>query len=49
VKLSDVTANLMERLPAVRLTVIQKAGHLPHMEQAREFNTLLFDNIVSGK
>ncbi|HNP78367.1 MAG: alpha/beta hydrolase [Cyclobacteriaceae bacterium] len=49
VKLSDVSANLMERLPAIRLTVIQKAGHLPHLEQAREFNTLLFDNIVSGK
>ncbi|HQQ96453.1 MAG TPA: alpha/beta hydrolase [Cyclobacteriaceae bacterium] len=49
VKLSDVTANLMERMPAVRLTVIHNAGHLPHMEQTREFNTLLFDNIVSGK
>lgn len=49
VKLSDVTANLMERMPAVRLTVIPKAGHLPHMEQARQFNTLLLDNIVSAK
>lgn len=49
VKLSDVTANLMERMPAVKLTVIHNAGHLPHMEQAREFNTLLFDNIVSAK
>jgi pimeloyl-ACP methyl ester carboxylesterase len=49
VKLSDVTANLMGRMPAVRLTVIPKAGHLPHMEQAWQFNTLLFDNIVSAK
>jgi len=48
VKLEKVRANLMDRIPKVKLFVIPQAGHLPHMEQTRTFNSILFENI-SGK
>jgi pimeloyl-ACP methyl ester carboxylesterase len=46
VKLDEVRDNLMNRIPNVKLFVIPKAGHLPHMEQTRMFNSILFDEIV---
>lgn len=46
VKLEEVQANLMDRIPNVKLIVIPKAGHLPHMEQTPLFNTILFDQMV---
>ncbi|MBL7872710.1 MAG: alpha/beta hydrolase [Cyclobacteriaceae bacterium] len=46
VKLDDVRANLNDRLPNAQLFVIPNAGHLPHMEQATEFNSILFNRIV---
>lgn len=46
VKLEEVKANLMERIPKVTLFVLPKAGHLPHMEQASMFNSILFDQII---
>lgn len=49
VKLEEVRPNLMDRIPAVKLFVIPKAGHLPHMEQTAVFNSILFDQIISGK
>ncbi len=49
VVLNDVRGNLTTRLPSVKLFVIPKAGHLPHMEQAKLFNEILFDQIMGGK
>ncbi len=49
VKLEDVRANLIERIPNVNLSVISKAGHLPHMEQTREFNAILFEGIIKRR
>ncbi|MFZ1805582.1 MAG: alpha/beta hydrolase [Cyclobacteriaceae bacterium] len=46
VKLDEVRANLMERIPEVELFVLPNAGHLPHMEQATMFNSILFDQII---
>lgn len=46
VKLSEVRANLMSRLPKVELFELPGAGHLPHMEQANMFNSILFDQII---
>lgn len=46
VKLEDVRANLMDRIPKVTLEVIPKAGHLPQMEQTEIFNAILFDEIM---
>lgn len=46
VKLEEVKANLMERIPKVTLFVLPKAGHLPHMEQTSMFNSILFDQII---
>lgn len=46
VKLNEVRANLMERIPKVELFVLPNAGHLPHMEQTAEFNLILFDQII---
>lgn len=47
VKLEDVRANLMDRIPNVKLMVIPKAGHLPHMEQTQLFNSILINEIIS--
>lgn len=49
VKLEDVKGNLMNRIPKVELIVIPEAGHLPNMEQASVFNSILFDGIIRGK
>jgi pimeloyl-ACP methyl ester carboxylesterase len=49
VKLEDVRANLMDRIPNVGLHVIPNAGHLPNMEQTTVFNSILFDRIIRGK
>ena len=49
VKLDQVRPNLMERIPTVKLSIIARAGHLPHMEQPELFNAILFDQIVLGK
>ena len=49
VKLEEVRPNLMDRIPAIKLLIIPKAGHLPHMEQTSVFNSILFDEIISGK
>lgn len=46
VKLADVKSNLMKRFPKVELFVLPKAGHLPHMEQAAMFNSILFDQVI---
>ncbi|MEZ4945333.1 MAG: alpha/beta hydrolase [Cyclobacteriaceae bacterium] len=46
VKLDEVRANLMERIPKVELFVLPNAGHLPHMEQTTMFNSILFDQII---
>jgi len=46
VKLEEVRDNLMDRIPKVELFVLPKAGHLPHMEQAAMFNSILFDQII---
>ncbi|MBL7847790.1 MAG: alpha/beta hydrolase [Cyclobacteriaceae bacterium] len=46
VKLEDIRANLVDRLPDAELFVIPKAGHLPHMEQAAMFNSILFDQVI---
>ena len=44
VKLEDARPNLMARIPNLKLFVIPKAGHLPHMEQTKLFNSILFDS-----
>jgi pimeloyl-ACP methyl ester carboxylesterase len=49
VVLNDVRSNLTTRFPSAQLFVIPKAGHLPHMEQAKMFNEILFDQIMRGK
>ncbi len=49
VKLNDVAANLKDRFPKIELFVIPKAGHLPHMEQAAMFNSILFDQVLCCK
>jgi pimeloyl-ACP methyl ester carboxylesterase len=49
VKLEAIRANLLERIPNIKLFVIPKAGHLPQMEQTTMFNTILFDQIVSNR
>ena len=46
VKLEDVRANLLDRIPNIQLRVIPQAGHLPHMEQTTKFNSILFDEII---
>lgn len=46
VRLDEVRANLMERIPDIELFVLPKAGHLPHMEQTAMFNSILFDQII---
>jgi pimeloyl-ACP methyl ester carboxylesterase len=46
VKLEEVKPNLIERIPEVELFVLPKAGHLPHMEQAAMFNSILFDQVL---
>ncbi|MDZ4714364.1 MAG: alpha/beta hydrolase [Cytophagales bacterium] len=46
VKLEDIRANMTNRIPNVELFVIPKAGHLPHMEQAAMFNSILFDQVI---
>lgn len=46
VKLEEVKANLLDRIPNVELFVLPKAGHLPHMEQSAMFNSILFDQII---
>lgn len=49
VVLNDVRGNLTTRFPGAQLFVIPKAGHLPHLEQAKMFNAILFDQIIRGK
>ncbi|GHM99143.1 hypothetical protein WSM22_06330 [Cytophagales bacterium WSM2-2] len=49
VKLEKIRPNLLNRIPKVKLFVISKAGHLPHMEQTGSFNGILFEQIISGK
>ncbi len=46
VELEKVKGNLYDRIPKVELFVLPKAGHLPHMEQAQMFNSILFDQIM---
>jgi len=46
VKLDNVVANLKDRFPKVELFIIPKAGHLPNMEQASMFNSILFDQVI---
>lgn len=46
VKLEDIRPTLMDRLPNTELFVLPKAGHLPHMEQASMFNSILFDQVL---
>ncbi len=46
VKLDEIRANLMDRIPKAELFVLPKAGHLPHMEQAAMFNSILFDQVL---
>lgn len=49
VKLDEIKTSLLDRIPNVKLTVIPKAGHLPHMEQALQFNSILINEIISKK
>ena len=49
VKLEKSEGNMKSRIPNVKLIVIEKAGHLPNMEQAKKFNAVLIDGIVKGK
>jgi pimeloyl-ACP methyl ester carboxylesterase len=49
VKLEDMRDDMLSRIPNIKLFVIQKAGHLPQMEQTKEFNSILFDQIVRAK
>lgn len=49
VELSKVKENLNDRVPQLKLIIIPEAGHLPHMEQTSQFNTILFDQIIPGK
>jgi pimeloyl-ACP methyl ester carboxylesterase len=46
VKLEEVKSNMMDRFPKIELFVIPKTGHLPHMEAAGMFNSILFDQII---
>lgn len=46
VKLDEVKPNLLDRIPGVELFVLPKAAHLPHMEQAAMFNSILFDQVI---
>lgn len=46
VELSKAREGMFKRIPEIKLFVIAKAGHLPHMEQTKEFNAILFDKIV---
>lgn len=49
VPLEAVRSNLTQRIPNVTLIVIPSAGHLPIMEQAPLFNSILVDQIIRGK
>lgn len=49
VDLNTVEENIFKRIPSTQLYIISEAGHLPHMEQARTFNTILFDGILRKK
>jgi pimeloyl-ACP methyl ester carboxylesterase len=49
VKLEEVRPTMLERLPKLQLFVIPKTGHLPQMENAGMFSSILFDQIVRGK
>jgi pimeloyl-ACP methyl ester carboxylesterase len=49
VELNSVEANIFKRIPTTQLYVISKAGHLPHMEQTRTFNAIVFDKIMRKK
>jgi len=46
VSLDAVRNNMLDRIPGIKLCVISEAGHLPHMEQAQKFNSILFDQII---
>ncbi len=49
VVLNDVRDNITSHLPNSKLFVIPQAGHLPHMEQAKLFNEILFEKIMRKK
>jgi pimeloyl-ACP methyl ester carboxylesterase len=49
VVLNDVRDNLTSLLPEAKLFVIPQAGHLPHMEQAKLFQEILFEKILRKK
>ncbi len=46
VKLEEIRATLMERIPKAELFVIPKTGHLPHMEATALFNSILFNKVL---
>lgn len=46
VPLEKVKQNMYDRIPYVELFILPKAGHLPHMEQASMFNSIIFDQII---
>jgi pimeloyl-ACP methyl ester carboxylesterase len=48
VQLSEVQDDMLKRIPAIQLYVIPKAGHLPHMEQTAQFNSILFEIIIKS-
>lgn len=47
VKLDEARPVINERMPSAQLFVIPAAGHLPHMEQAKQFNSILFDQVIA--
>ncbi|MFM8848906.1 MAG: alpha/beta fold hydrolase, partial [Cytophagales bacterium] len=47
VVLNDIRESMLARLPNIQLSVIPKAGHLPHMEQAQQFNSILLDEVIA--
>lgn len=49
VVLNDIRDNMMKRQPTLQLTVIPKAGHLPHMEQTQLFNNILFNEVMAKR
>jgi pimeloyl-ACP methyl ester carboxylesterase len=49
VKLDEAQPVIKDRIPNAQLFVIPDAGHLPHMEQTKLFNSILFNQIIRGK
>ncbi|MFM8912609.1 MAG: alpha/beta fold hydrolase, partial [Flammeovirgaceae bacterium] len=49
VVLNEIRESMLARLPNIQLSVIPKAGHLPHMEQTKQFNYLLLNQVIAKR